>query len=42
MPRLASLPDTDRSGEIASWLDAHPCEAYVIFDDLAHSRTGRM
>lgn len=25
----------DRSAEIGAWLDAHPCEAYVIFDDLA-------
>lgn len=25
----------DRSSEIGAWLDAHPCEAYVIFDDLA-------
>lgn len=30
------LPNTDRSGEIAAWLNEHPCEAYVIFDDLAH------
>jgi hypothetical protein len=30
------LRNTDRSGEIAAWLDAHPCEGYVIFDDLAH------
>lgn len=27
--------DTDRSGEVAAWLDEHPCEAYVIIDDLA-------
>lgn len=27
--------DTDRSGEIAAWLDKHPCEAYAIIDDLA-------
>lgn len=27
--------DTDRSGEIGAWLAAHPCEAYVIIDDLA-------
>ena len=26
---------TDRSYEIGAWLDEHPCEAYVIFDDLA-------
>ena len=25
----------DRSDEVAAWLDKHPCEAYVIFDDLA-------
>lgn len=25
----------DRSVEIGAWLDAHPCERYVIFDDLA-------
>ena len=25
----------DRSVEVGAWLDAHPCEAYVIFDDLA-------
>ncbi len=29
------LPDADRSEEIATWLDRNPCEAYVIFDDLA-------
>ena len=29
------LADTDRSGEIAAWLHDHPCETYVIFDDLA-------
>lgn len=29
------LPGADRSAEIGAWLDAHPCEAYVIFDDLA-------
>ena len=29
------LAGHDRSAEIAAWLDAHPCEAYVIFDDLA-------
>ena len=27
--------ETDRSGEVAAWLDAHPCTSYVIFDDLA-------
>ena len=26
----------DRSLEIGAWLDAHPCEGWVIFDDLAH------
>lgn len=26
---------TDRSYEIGAWLDEHPCEAYVIIDDLA-------
>ena len=25
----------DRSVEVGAWLDAHPAEAYVIFDDLA-------
>lgn len=25
----------DRSAEIGAWLDEHPCEAYVILDDLA-------
>ncbi len=25
----------DRSAEIGAWLEEHPCEAYVIFDDLA-------
>lgn len=29
------LPGADRSEEIGAWLDAHPCDAYVIFDDLA-------
>ncbi len=29
------LDDADRSAEIGAWLDGHPCEAYVIFDDLA-------
>ena len=29
------LYDADRSAEIGAWLDDHPCEAYVIFDDLA-------
>jgi len=27
--------DSDRSGEIGAWLAAHPCERYVILDDLA-------
>lgn len=31
-PRLDSY---DRSEEIGAWLDAHPCEAWVILDDLA-------
>lgn len=30
------LLEGDRSTEIGSWLDEHPCEAWVIFDDLAH------
>lgn len=30
-----SLPGCDRSAEVGAWLDEHPCEAYVIFDDLA-------
>jgi len=30
------LRESDRSGEIGAWLDAHPCETWVIFDDLAH------
>lgn len=30
------LHRADRSAEIGAWLDTHPCEAYVIFDDLAH------
>ena len=30
------LPDADRSAEIGTWLGEHPCDAYVIFDDLAH------
>ncbi len=25
----------DRSSEVGAWLDAHPCEAWVIIDDLA-------
>ena len=25
----------DRSVEVGAWLDEHPCEAYVILDDLA-------
>lgn len=25
----------DRSAEIGAWLEAHPCEAYVIIDDRA-------
>ena len=29
------LPSYDRSDEIGSWLDEHPCEAWVILDDLA-------
>lgn len=29
------LHGADRSAEIGRWLDEHPCEAYVIFDDLA-------
>ena len=29
------LPEHDRSVEVGAWLDEHPCEAYVIFDDLA-------
>lgn len=29
------LVGSDRSAEIGAWLDEHPCEAYVIFDDLA-------
>jgi hypothetical protein len=29
------LPGADRSAEIGAWLDAHPCDAYVILDDLA-------
>lgn len=29
------LPGADRSEEIGAWLDEHPCESYVIFDDLA-------
>ena len=29
------LAGGDRSAEIGAWLDEHPCEAYVIFDDLA-------
>lgn len=29
------LREADRSAEIGAWLDAHPCEHYVIFDDLA-------
>ena len=27
--------DGDRSCEVGAWLDEHPCEAWVIFDDLA-------
>lgn len=26
----------DRSCEVGAWLAEHPCEAYVIIDDLAH------
>lgn len=29
------LQTADRSAEIAAWLGEHPCDAYVIFDDLA-------
>lgn len=29
------LPGIDRSGEVGAWLDAHPCEAWAIIDDLA-------
>lgn len=29
------LFDADRSAEIGAWLDANPCDSYVIFDDLA-------
>ena len=29
------LREADRSAEIGAWLDAHPCERYAIFDDLA-------
>ncbi len=29
------LREADRSAEIGAWIDAHPCERYVIFDDLA-------
>ncbi len=29
------LEGADRSAEIGAWLDEHPCEAYVIIDDLA-------
>ncbi|MBQ6523527.1 MAG: hypothetical protein IJI12_02565 [Atopobiaceae bacterium] len=29
------IQTADRSAEIGAWLDEHPCEAYVIFDDLA-------
>lgn len=29
------LREADRSAEIGAWLDAHPCEHYAIFDDLA-------
>ena len=29
------LPGGDRSAEIGAWLDAHPCDAWVILDDLA-------
>ena len=25
----------DRSSEVAAWLEAHPCEGWVIIDDLA-------
>lgn len=31
-PRLETY---DRSDEIGAWLDEHPCETWVIFDDLA-------
>ena len=31
-PRLDSC---DRSEEVGAWLDAHPCEGWAIFDDLA-------
>jgi hypothetical protein len=29
------LPADDRSCEIGAWLDEHPCDSWVIFDDLA-------
>ena len=29
------LFDGDRSCEVGAWLDGHPCEGWVIFDDLA-------
>lgn len=29
------LFDGDRSSEVGAWLDEHPCENWVIFDDLA-------
>ena len=29
------LPGGDRSAEVGAWLDAHPCEAWAIIDDLA-------
>ncbi len=33
------LDEGDRSAEVGAWLDAHPCAAWVIFDDLAHFET---
>lgn len=30
---------SDRSAEVGAWLDEHPCEAYVILDDLARFET---
>lgn len=33
------LAEGDRSAEIGAWLDEHPCESWVIFDDLASFET---